>query len=212
MRRIVNRNLIMTICIDNKNYFELIVKRKHIKYAYIKVKANRLIEINAPKKMPYEIIAEMVKAKSKWILSMSEEIDDDFSCNKINIPPITLERKIEEKYKAEEASYDSFERIYSIVKVMKASIPEIRVRHMSTQWGSCIRDKNRVWLNAYLIGLPKSCMDLVLLREIMKLRGMTWEECGRQLDVYMPYWREVDAILNNVMLPTRNDVKRAIHI
>lgn len=99
------------------------------------------------------------------------EFKDDkiiISSNKI----LTLEEKqkiIEKFYKKELESrlkniIDKFEKITNL----KAN--EYRIKKMNTRWGTCNITKKRIWLNLYLAKRDISCLELVLVHELLHFK------------------------------------------
>lgn len=56
-------------------------------------------------------------------------------------------------------------RIYPIFEKYGVAFPEIRIRAMTSRWGSCMPRKRVVTLNAYLIKAPLSCIEYVVMHE-----------------------------------------------
>jgi len=61
---------------------------------------------------------------------------------------------------------------------------------MKTRWGSCnIRDR-RIWLNLELIHMPKGCIDMVLVHELVHLHERHHNARFYALmDQFMPDWQ-----------------------
>ena len=70
------------------------------------------------------------------------------------------------------------------------TVAEWRVRRMKTRWGTCNREAGRIWLNSELAKKPVSCLEYVVVHEMVHLieRGHT-ERFRGMLDRVMPGWR-----------------------
>ena len=70
------------------------------------------------------------------------------------------------------------------------TVDEVRIKKMKTLWGSCNIEAKRIWLNLELIKKPTSCLELVLVHEMVHLIERRHNERFRKLmDRFMPQWR-----------------------
>lgn len=70
------------------------------------------------------------------------------------------------------------------------TITEVRIRKMKTRWGSCNAGARRIWLNLELIKKPVSCLEYVLVHEMVHLHEPHHTERFQEmLDALMPTWR-----------------------
>jgi predicted metal-dependent hydrolase len=77
------------------------------------------------------------------------------------------------------------------------SPPECRVRRMRTKWGSCIPRASRIWLNLELVKKPRSCIEFVVVHELVHLLVRRHDASFlHQMDALMPDWRLRRAELN----------------
>ena len=195
----------MLIALTEEQYFELKVIRKQNRYAYLRVKPNRVIEVCAPIKMPHASILELVHQKKQWILSLSEELGEEYDADdEVQLLPLGEEERETLKLKAEYSAFDSLERVYALVKPYGIPIPDIHIRYMCSKWASCIPKKGRIWINIYFIKLPESCKDYVLLCQLLRFvyprpNGDFYKALGKA----MPQWKEQEAILRKIKLPQK---------
>ena len=70
------------------------------------------------------------------------------------------------------------------------TVADWRVRRMKTRWGTCNPEAGRIWLNSELAKKPVSCLEYVVLHEMVHLieRGHNDRFRGI-LDRVMPGWR-----------------------
>jgi len=52
---------------------------------------------------------------------------------------------------------------------VECAVAEVRIRKMKTRWGSCNPEARRIWLNLELIKKPVSCLEYVLVHEMVHL-------------------------------------------
>ena len=82
------------------------------------------------------------------------------------------------------------------------TVAEWRIRRMRTRWGTCNPDAGRIWLNSELAKKPVSCLEYVVIHEMIHLleRGHN-DRFRRILDRVMPAWRPRLEELNRTYLP-----------
>ncbi len=67
---------------------------------------------------------------------------------------------------------------------------EVRIKKMKTRWGTCNKDARRIWLNLELAKKPASCLEYVMVHELVHLIERHHTARFRQLmDGLMPHWR-----------------------
>lgn len=72
------------------------------------------------------------------------------------------------------------------------------IKIMKTRWGSCNIHAHRIWLNLNLIKKPLSCLEYVLVHELIHLL-----EAGHNkrfyalMDKFLPDWRHREMVLEN---------------
>lgn len=49
------------------------------------------------------------------------------------------------------------------------TMPQIRLRRMTSRWGSCIPGKNAITFSTYLLRAPQSCIEYVVVHELCHL-------------------------------------------
>ena len=69
-------------------------------------------------------------------------------------------------------------------------VTKVRIRKMKTRWGTCNREARRVWLNLELAKKPASCLEYILVHEMVHLIERSHNDRFRRLmDSLMPGWR-----------------------
>lgn len=64
------------------------------------------------------------------------------------------------------------------------------IKKMKTKWGSCNTDAGRIWLNLELAKKPPSCLEYILVHEMVHLLERHHTERFREImDWVMPDWR-----------------------
>lgn len=80
-----------------------------------------------------------------------------------------------------------------ILKNRNISLPEIKIRKMSSRWGTCIINKNIVHLSKHLIHYSHEAIDYVLLHEYIHfIEPNHSKEFYRLVSLYMPNYQEIN--------------------
>lgn len=81
-------------------------------------------------------------------------------------------------------------------------IPESwQIKDMKTKWGSCTKNKAKLWFNLQLVKKPIECIEYVVLHELIHLRVEKHNnEFKNLMHQYMPDWQERKNKLNNFIL------------
>ena len=80
-------------------------------------------------------------------------------------------------------------------------VAEWRIRRMKTRWGTCNPAARRIWLNSELAKKPLSCIEYVVVHEMVHLVEPAHNDRFREiLDRVMPQWRLRAEELNRTSL------------
>jgi len=75
------------------------------------------------------------------------------------------------------------------------------IKRMKTRWGSCNEETKRIWLNLELIKKPESCIEYVVVHELVHILERTHsDKFVRLMDKYLPKWRDKKDDLNRLVL------------
>ena len=75
------------------------------------------------------------------------------------------------------------------------------IRKMKTKWGSCNTEASRIWLNLELAKKPVSCVEYILVHELIHLRERHHNAGFRALMTeVMPQWQAQREVLNHAPL------------
>lgn len=85
------------------------------------------------------------------------------------------------------------------------SVAEWGIKRMKTRWGTCNPVALRIWLNLELAKKPLSCLEYILVHEMIHLLERHHNERFRELmDKLMPQWRLHRQELNRAPLSHEN--------
>ena len=75
------------------------------------------------------------------------------------------------------------------------------IRKMKTRWGSCNTTAQRIWLNLELVKKPLSCLEYVVVHEMVHLLERRHNDRFRAyMDKFLPQWRLLRDELNRAPL------------
>ena len=70
------------------------------------------------------------------------------------------------------------------------TVNDVRIKKMKTLWGSCTVEAKRIWINLELAKKPSSCLEYILVHEMVHLIERSHNDRFRDLmDRLMPQWR-----------------------
>ena len=80
-------------------------------------------------------------------------------------------------------------------------VAEVRIRRMKTRWGSCNPTARRIWLNLELAKKSPSCVEYILVHEMVHFWERQHNERFRELmNEFMPTWQLIREELNRAPL------------
>ena len=72
-----------------------------------------------------------------------------------------------------------------------------QVKAMKTLWGSCMVEKKRIWINLELAKKPLSCLEYIIVHEMVHLLERDHNErFTAHMDSFLPNWRQLRTELN----------------
>lgn len=96
---------------------------------------------------------------------------------------------------------DSLDRMVHLGRSYRIDYPQLASRKMTSRWGSCYPESNKIILNESLIKAPKDCIDYVVLHELIHFKYQNHSnDFYRLLTILMPDWQEKKKILDEVVV------------
>lgn len=85
--------------------------------------------------------------------------------------------------------------------IIGIEVAEWRVRQMKTRWGACNPDARRIWLNLELIKKLPSCVEYIVVHEMVHLLERRHNaQFIAHMDRFLPQWRLLRDELNRAPL------------
>lgn len=103
----------------------------------------------------------------KRVISLSKNSSVFLEGKTLYIPETNIE-KLFTKWLREQAKTvltEYVDRVYSEFKNYNVPYPQISIRPMKTQWGSCHPNAGKISLNLYLLATPPECIYYVVVHE-----------------------------------------------
>ncbi len=115
-----------------------------------------------------------------------------------------LKKRLTEKFfkqKCIEVFTRLIEKNYSLFQKYKVPYPTLKIRPMTSRWGSCIPSKGQVSLNSTLIHFSERCIEYVVIHELCHFRYPNHsKDFYTFMTVLMPDWKERKMELDNTVL------------
>lgn len=185
---------------------EIEIQKKRIKNYHIYVKApDGAVLVTVPLRASEASIRGFVSERMDWIRKSRDDVRKRADRrSEIRKYLYTADGRIEVSditYSDKELSALLRERIRLRLPVMEAlcgiSCKSISIRRMKTRWGSCTTKTGAIRINLDLIHYPDSCLDYILLHELLHIRVPNHGPKFKALMTrYMPDWKERRKLLS----------------
>jgi predicted metal-dependent hydrolase len=84
-------------------------------------------------------------------------------------------------------------------RIIGVSASDWGIKLMKTKWGTCNRDQKRIWLNLELAKKPISCLEYIIVHELVHLLERHHNDNFLQyMDSFMPQWKKYRDQLNHL--------------
>jgi predicted metal-dependent hydrolase len=89
--------------------------------------------------------------------------------------------------------------------LVQANVADWGIKKMKTRWGTCNKTARRIWLNLELAKKSPSCLEYVLVHEMVHVLERHHNDRFREyMDRFMPHWRLYRDELNRAPLSHEN--------
>ncbi|KGX93712.1 hypothetical protein N781_00435 [Pontibacillus halophilus JSM 076056 = DSM 19796] len=112
---------------------------------------------------------------------------------------VKKKRLIDEWYKkrADRIFHESLEKVHSKISKYEIGKPMLQIRSMKARWGSALVDSDIIQINSELIKAPKTCIDYVILHELIHFKYNDHSnKFYEMLYALMPDWESRKEILD----------------
>ena len=153
--------------------------RKKIRRLNLRVGLDGQVRLSVPWRIPAEEADGFVREKSGWITAHLAPPQP-----RQTLPPVQPEE-------CRRCLEESVDRVYPLVARAGVARPAVKLRAMTSLWGSCHRGKGYITLNTALARCPQTLRDYVALHELVHfLHPNHGPGFYAAMDARMPDWKE----------------------
>lgn len=179
----------MRRCADGLGY-ELTLKK--IKNINMRVTADGMIQVSAPYGTDREFIDRFVVSRRDFISRARQR-----NAGKTPVPDFAVS-----KQQLISRLGGIYKQTYARFSGCGFSLPELRIRKMTGQWGNCRTERGIITLNACLYPLPDECIEFVAAHELSHMLEPNHSNAFYAvLDKHMPDWKERESRLKQWYIP-----------
>jgi len=140
----------------NNQVIEYILIRKPVKNINLRIKMDGSVQVSANRFVKAKFIDDFVIRKGAFIVKALSQIKE----RNVSWPKQYTQAEQEVLHQICRQIYPKFSRF-------GLQYPEVKVRYMTTRWGSCRPWKNAITLNSRLIDAPRESAEYVVLHEFV---------------------------------------------
>lgn len=166
--------------------YEIIVTRKSIKNIILRVKRDGSIHVSAPLMVDDDRIRSFVTSRHEWLSRALLRVEATASGQPS--PDLSPKEKLE-RFRAFRLLL--LERLQYWAPKMGVTYSGVRIKAMTSKWGSCNCKSKVLTFNLYLSALPGHCLDYVVVHELAHLivpdHSPSFYAC---VERFIPDWKE----------------------
>lgn len=84
-------------------------------------------------------------------------------------------------------------------KRIGVTVQDWKIKQMKTKWGACNIEKGKIWLNLELSKKPESCLEYIIVHELIHLLERHHNErFNFFISKYLPNWKQLKRELNRL--------------
>ncbi len=134
------------------------LERKRVKNLNLRIRRDGSVYVSAHPRVPLKAIDAFVSQRGDFILSAQERFrrEGERSSQRPSVPRdqcLALFTQVTADLLPRLAPY-------------KAAMPQVKLREMTSRWGSCAYKKGQITLNTRLYHAPRECLEYVALHEL----------------------------------------------
>ena len=167
--------------------------RKPVKNINIRIKSDGRVLVSASRRVPLKYLDELMLARQDFIQGALKKYE-------------ALRKKKEARIEHGVVLHDEkilmqiCQDIYPLFAPMGVEFPQIKIRTMKTQWGSCRPQTGVITLNRRLLEAPREAIEYVVLHEFAHFIHLNHSKDFYGLvESLMPDWKERKAMLEGII-------------
>ena len=165
----MNKGLSRRRIVLNGQDIEYELQRKQVKNINLRIRQDGTVYVSASPTVSLTVIEKFMQSRSGLILSAIEGAKlaqrplNDPAGDSITVLgrelPVTV-------IQGSNQGVEVLDRMYPLIRGWGVKKPEIKLRTMSSRWGSCAYTKGRITINKRLIAYPIAAAEMVTLHEL----------------------------------------------
>lgn len=188
--------------ITEKKQITYTVIRKNVKNLNLRIRHDGSVVVSAPLKAKDDFIEKFIYSKREWIIKHSEKILPSSGCFFYlgeSVPLTALEIPLKDYYEKQSKLVltDRFNTICDSLNLH----PNLITKPLKGKYGYYEKKSDTVCLNAALIAVPATCIDYVIIHELMHTKHLNHGKGFHQLvDSLVPNNRQLRELLSKYVI------------
>lgn len=151
---------------------------KNVKNLNLRIGPGGEVAVSTGPQVPPETADRFIRDRSDWVLRAQARMRDRGAPE--SPPDLT---------RGPEVIFDAVERLYPLVSALGIPKPEVKLRKMTSRWGSCHYTRGRIIFNRALSAVPPECLDYVVVHELTHFLCPNHSaQFYARLAAFMPDW------------------------
>lgn len=161
----------MNVEIDGKKYAVTVVLTKS-KTIRIRTPRADLIKITTPKKLTSDAVYDLLSRNKDKIKELIKQISSPLHQGEIIVlGKIYRDLNQDSANKLFDEAFLAIERIFASYRILfKKEKTALVFKKMHSRWGSCQVEKDRITLSSYVVHLPPSLINYIIVHEFAHFR------------------------------------------
>ena len=150
----------------------LVLHKKQVKNINFRLTAHSLT-VSAPKRLTDDVIAAALAKHLDWVIKRHQSLL--LAATQVSEPtlwgaPTSFENEAHQLSCYRSALNALIPELCATWQpIVGKSVQEVRLKKMSTRWGTCNVRERRIWLSVYLAAYPVECTHYVFVHELCHL-------------------------------------------
>lgn len=170
--------------------------RKSVKNVNLRIREDGSVFVSAGRRVPLEFIDGWVREKQSFIRKAQEKYEKRKKLESVEEEQ-QGERQVKKGERLCEVQMLVFQNMVDSVYIKfrerfgeRIPYPKVKLRYMTSRWGSCRPDMGKITLNSRLIGAPEGCLEYVVVHEFAHfIEGNHSKAFWDVVEEFLPDWK-----------------------